>query len=72
MSLTTKEKARNYVWSRIESTERDLELLERDIMDYKEGTGILTMDHLENAHRAAKSRQTVFNYLFKLIETDEE
>jgi hypothetical protein len=72
MSLTTKEKARNYVWSRIESTERDLELLERDITDYKERSGIITIEHLNDAHTAAKSRQTVFNYLFKLIETDEE
>jgi len=72
MSLTPKERARNYVWSRIESAERDLIAAERDLDEYKESNSRLPLTHLENAYRAAVSRRVMFNYLFKLIETDEE
>jgi len=72
MSLTPKERARNYVWSRIESAERDLITAERDLYEYKESNSRLPLAHLENAYRAAVSRRVMFNYLFKLIETDEE
>ena len=72
MNLTPKERARNYVWSRIESAERDLITAERDLDEYKESNSHLPLAHLENAYRAAVSRRVMFNYLFKLIETDEE
>lgn len=72
MSLTPKERARNYVWSRIESAERDLITAERDLDEYKESNSRLSLTHLENAYNAAVSRRVMFNYLFKLIETDEE
>ena len=72
MSLTPKERARNYVWSRIESAERDLITAERDLKEYNEQSNRLSLDHLENAYRAAVSRRVMFNYLFKLIETDEQ
>ena len=63
--MTVKEKARNYVWSRVESAERDLE-------EYNEKSNRLSLDHIENTYRAAVSRRLMFNYLFKLIETDED
>ena len=72
MSLTPKERARNYVWSRIESAERDLITAERDLENHSELNNRLSLNHLENAYRAAVSRRVMFNYLFKLIETDEE
>lgn len=70
--MTTKEKARNYVWSRIESAERDLIAAERDLEEYNEKSNRLSLDHIENTYRAAVSRRLMFNYLFKLIETDED
>lgn len=69
--MNTKERARNYIWSRIESAERDLVNAERDLEQYNDSTNRLSLDHLENAYRAAVSRRVMFNYLFKLIETDE-
>ena len=71
MSLTPKERDRNYVWSRIESAERDLITAERNLESYSEMNSRLSLYHLESAYRAAVSRRVMFNYLFKLIETDE-
>lgn len=70
--MTTKEKARDYVWARIESAERDLINAERDLEEYNEKSNRLSLDHLENTYRSAVSRRLMFNYLFKLIETDED
>lgn len=72
MSLTPKERARNYVWSRIEAAERDLITAERDLVVYNESGHYLSYEQVENAYRAAVSRRVMFNYLFKLIETDEQ
>lgn len=70
--MTVKEKARNYIWSRIESAERNLIEAERDLEQYNDSNSRLSLEHLENAYRAAVSRRLMFNYLFKLIETDED
>ena len=69
--MTVKEKARNYVWSRIESSERDLIDAEKDLEEYNESSSRLSLSHLENAYNKAVSRRVMFNYLFKLIELDE-
>ena len=69
MSLTTKEKARNYVWSRIESTEREYRQIHEDIENNM--TGAVGRDELEIRLDATDRKLDMFNYLFKLIETDE-
>lgn len=68
--MTTKEKARNHIWSRIISTEREY----KDIHDAmrKKGDGRISMDTLEIMLDATDRKLDMYNYLFKLIELDEE
>lgn len=68
--MTTKEKARNYVWSRIESTEREYRQVHEDIENNM--TGIIGMDQLEIRLDATDRKLDMYNYLFKLIELDED
>jgi hypothetical protein len=68
--MTTKEKARNYVWSRIESTEREYRQIHEDIENNM--TGIVGMDQLEIRLDATDRKLDMYNYLFKLIELDED
>lgn len=68
--MTTKEKARNYVWSRIESTEREYRQIHEDIENNM--TGIIGMDQLEIRLDATDRKLDMYNYLFKLIELDED
>jgi hypothetical protein len=68
--MTTKEKARNYVWSRIESTEREYRQIHKDIENNM--TGIVGMDQLETRLDATDRKLDMYNYLFKLIELDED
>ena len=68
--MTTKEKARNYVWSRIESTEREYKQIHEDIENNM--TGIVGMDQLEIRLDATDRKLDMYNYLFKLIELDED
>ena len=75
--MTPKERARNYVWSRIDTADRDIEKLERqieyhDLTDSEVKIPEEEYDELHNAYKAAVSRRVMFNYLFKLIETDED
>jgi len=70
--MTPKERARNYVWSRIEAADRDLLEAEKDLAVYNESGHYLSYDQVENAYNAAVSRRVMFNYLFKLIELDED
>lgn len=68
--MTVKEKARNYVWSRIQSTERDLKNINVEMSGDRDGR--ISMDILEKQLDATDRRLDMFNYLFKLIETDED
>lgn len=68
--MTTREKARNYVWSRIESTEREYKQIHEDIENNM--TGVVGMDQLEIRLDATDRKLDMYNYLFKLIELDEE
>jgi len=68
--MTTKEKARNYIWSRIESTEREYKQVHEDIKHNR--TGFVGMDQLEIRLDATDRKLDMFNYLFKLIELDED
>ena len=67
--MTTREKARNYVWSRIESTEREYKQIHKDIENNM--TGVVGMDQLEIRLDATDRELDMYNYLFKLIELDE-
>jgi hypothetical protein len=67
--MTTREKARNYVWSRIESTEREYKQIHEDIENNM--TGVVGMDQLEIRLDATDRELDMYNYLFKLIELDE-
>jgi len=67
--MTTREKARNYVWSRIESTEREYRQIHEDIENNM--TGVVGMDQLEIRLDATDRKLDMYNYLFKLIELDE-
>ena len=67
--MTTREKARNYVWSRIESTEREYRQIHQDIENNM--TGVVGMDQLEIRLDATDRKLDMYNYLFKLIELDE-
>jgi hypothetical protein len=67
--MTTREKARNYVWSRIESTEREYKQIHEDIENNM--TGVVGMDQLEIRLDATDRKLDMYNYLFKLIELDE-
>ena len=68
--MTTKEKARDYVWSRIETTEREYRQINNDMRT--RSTGVLTMDQLEIRLDATDRKLDMYNYLFKLIELDED
>lgn len=67
--MTVREKARNYVWSRIESTEREYKQIHKDIENNM--TGAIGMDQLEIRLDATDRKLDMYNYLFKLIELDE-
>ena len=67
--MTTREKARNYVWSRIESTEREYKQIHEDIENNM--TGVVGMDQLEIRLDATDRELDMYDYLFKLIELDE-
>lgn len=68
--MTTREKARDYIWSRIETTEREYRQINNDMRT--RSTGVLTMDQLEIRLDATDRKLDMYNYLFKLIELDED
>ena len=68
--MTTREKARDYIWSRIETTEREYRQINNDMRT--RSTGVLTMDQLEIRLDATDRKLYMYNYLFKLIELDED
>lgn len=67
--MTTKEKARNYVWSKIESIERELKDLTVE-MSGERGQRI-SHEQLAIVHDSLDRKLDMYNYLFKLIELDE-
>jgi len=68
--MTTKEKARNYIWSRIQATERDYTQIHNDMRE--SGDKRISMSTLENMLDSCDRKLDMYNYLFKLIELDEE
>ena len=68
--MTTKEKARNYIWSRIQATERDYIQIHNDMRQGSDGR--ISMETLENMLDSCDRKLDMYNYLFKLVELDEE
>jgi hypothetical protein len=68
--MTTKEKARNYIWSRIQATERDYTKIHNDMRE--SGDKRISMSTLESMLDSCDRKLDMYNYLFKLIELDEE
>jgi hypothetical protein len=68
--MSTKEKARNYVWSRIQSTEIEYKWVHDEMR--QPGDRRISMDKLELMLDSCDRRLDMYNYLFKLIELDEE
>ncbi len=68
--MTTKEKARNYIWSRIQATERDYIQIHNDMRE--SGDKRISMSTLENMLDSCDRKLDMYNYLFKLVELDEK
>lgn len=68
--MTVKEKARNYIWSRIQSTEREYTQIHDDMR--QPGDRRISMDKLEIMLDATDRKLDMYNYLFKLVELDED
>ena len=68
--MTTKEKARNYLWSRIHSTEIEYKWVHDEMRE--PGDRRISMDKLELMLDATDRKLDMYNYLFKLVELDEE
>ena len=68
--MTTREKARNYIWSRIQATERDYVQIHNDMRE--SGDKRISMSTLENMLDSCDRKLDMYNYLFKLVELDEE
>jgi len=68
--MSTKEKARNYLWSRIKSTEIEYKWVHDEMRE--PGDRRISMDKLELMLDATDRKLDMYNYLFKLVELDEE
>ena len=68
--MSTKEKANAYVWSRIQSAVRELKDIKYDLAHASDNS-VLSVDQLANRKLATERKLEMYNYLFKLIETDE-
>jgi hypothetical protein len=68
--MTVKEKARNYIWSRIQSTEIEYKWVHDEMR--QPGDRRISMDKLELMLDATDRKLDMYNYLFKLVELDEE
>jgi hypothetical protein len=68
--MTNREKARDFIWSKIEVTERELQGLYREMKNCGP-SDLIGIDKLEMMYESTERRLDMFNYLFKLIETDE-
>jgi len=67
-----KESARNYIWARIIGTERELDKIKTEMSHCgKHGESRLSLDKLEIMYEATENRLGMYNYIFKLIELDE-
>jgi len=68
--MTTKEKAHNHLWSRIQHTERELVELQSEMCS--RGQNRISLSTLEKMYESTENKLSMYNYLFKLVELDEE
>ena len=68
--MTTKEKAHNHLWSRIQHAERELVELQSEMCS--RGQKRISLSTLEKMYESTENKLDMYNYLFKLVETDEE
>lgn len=71
--MSTKEKAHNHLWSRIQHTERELVELQNEMCSLgHKGETRISIGKLEKCYEATEDRLSMYNYLFKLVELDED
>ena len=68
--MSPKEKAHNHLWSRIQHTERELVELRNDMCS--RGQNRISLSTLEKMYESTENRLGMYNYLFKLVELDED
>ena len=68
--MTAKEKAHNHLWSRIQHTERELVELQNDMCS--RGQNRISLSTLEKMYESTENKLGMYNYLFKLVELDED
>ena len=67
--MTAKEKAHNHLWSRIQHTERELNEIKNEM--YQRGERRISLGTYEKMYEATEGKLDMYNYLFKLVELDE-
>jgi hypothetical protein len=68
--MSPKEKAHNHLWSRIQHTERELVELQNDMCS--RGQKRISLSTLEKMYESTENKLGMYNYLFKLVELDED
>jgi len=68
--MSPREKAHNHLWSRIQNTERELVQLQSEMCS--RGGRRLSLATLEKMYESTENRLSMYNYLFKLVELDED
>jgi hypothetical protein len=68
--MTVKEKAHNHLWSRIQHTERELVELQSEMCSRSQNR--ISLSNLEKMYESRENKLSMYNYLFKLVELDEE
>ena len=68
--MSPREKAHNHLWSRIQNTERELVQLHSEMCS--SGGKRLSLSTLEKMYESTENRLSMYNYLFKLVELDED
>ena len=68
--MSPKEKAQNHLWSRIQHTERELVELQKDMCSRSQNR--ISLATLEKMYESTENKLGMYNYLFKLVELDED
>jgi len=68
--MSPREKAHNHLWSRIQHTERELVELQNEMCS--RGQNRISLSTLEKMYESTENKLGMYNYLFKLVELDED
>ena len=68
--MSPKEKAHNHLWSRIQHAERELVELQNEMCSKSQNR--ISLSTLEKMYESIENKLGMYNYLFKLVELDEE